>query len=51
MHLIIFLHHNSKLRTPEDIDSLVSADLPDPDTQPELSLSSQAHSPWSLWYS
>jgi hypothetical protein len=36
MHLIIFLHHDSKLRTPEDIDSLISAELSDPDTQPEL---------------
>jgi hypothetical protein len=36
MHLIIFLDHDSKLRMPEDIDSLISAELPDPDTQPEL---------------
>jgi hypothetical protein len=36
MHLIIFLYHDSKLRTPEDINSLISAELPDPDTQPEL---------------
>jgi hypothetical protein len=34
MHLIIFLH--SKLKTSEDIDSLLSAELPDSDTQPEL---------------
>jgi hypothetical protein len=36
MHLIIFLHHDSKLKTPEDINSLLSAELPDPDTEPEL---------------
>jgi hypothetical protein len=36
MHLIIFLHHNSKLRTLDDINSLFSAQLPDPDTEPEL---------------
>jgi hypothetical protein len=36
MHLIIFLHHDSKLKTPEDINSLLSAKLPDPNTEPEL---------------
>jgi hypothetical protein len=28
MHLIIFLHHDFKLKTPEDINSLLSAELP-----------------------
>jgi hypothetical protein len=36
MHPIIFLHHDSKLKTPEDIDSLLSAELPDPNTESEL---------------
>ena len=36
MHMIIFFHPDSKLRTPEDIDSLISAEFPDPETQPEL---------------
>jgi hypothetical protein len=36
MHLIIFLHHDYKLRTADDVDSLLSAQLPDPYTQPEL---------------
>jgi hypothetical protein len=36
MHLIIFLQHDSKLRTADDVDSLLSAQLPDSYTQPEL---------------
>jgi hypothetical protein len=36
MHLIIFLQHDSKLRTADDVDSILSAQLPDPYTQPEL---------------
>ena len=35
-HLILFLHPNAKLRTPEELDSLLSAEFPDPDEQPEL---------------
>ena len=36
MHMIIFFHPDAKLRTPEDVDSLISAEFPDEDTQPEL---------------
>jgi len=36
MHLIVFLHTAHKLRTPEDIDSLISAEFPDKDELPEL---------------
>jgi hypothetical protein len=36
MHMILFLAGESKLRTPEDVDRLLSAELPDPDEQPEL---------------
>ena len=36
MHLIVFLHTAHKLRTPEDIDSLISAEFPDKDKLPEL---------------
>ena len=36
MHMIIFLHPDSKLRTPEDIDTLLSAEFPDEDEDPEL---------------
>ena len=36
VHMIIFLDPDSKLRTPEDIDSLLSAEFPDPDEEPEL---------------
>jgi len=36
MHMIIFLHPDHKLRTPEEVDSLLSAEFPDEETQPEL---------------
>lgn len=36
MHCLIFLDDNQKLLTPEDIDSCISAEWPDPDTQPKL---------------
>ena len=36
MHMIVFLHPDHKLRTPEDVDSLISAEFPDPDEEPEL---------------
>jgi len=36
MHLIVFLDPAHKLRNPEDIDSLISAEFPDKDEQPEL---------------
>ncbi len=36
MHLLIFLHEPHKLLTPEAIDSCISAEIPDPETQPLL---------------
>jgi hypothetical protein len=36
MHFVIYLDSDSKLRTPQDIDSLICAELPDPDEEPEL---------------
>jgi hypothetical protein len=36
MHLILFLAPEHKLRTPEDVDSLISAEFPDEHEQPEL---------------
>ena len=36
MHMIIFLSEESKLKTPEDVDKLLSAEFPDPEEQPEL---------------
>jgi hypothetical protein len=36
MHFVIYLHSDSKLRTPQDIDSLICAELPDKDQEPEL---------------
>ncbi len=35
-HMIIFLANDCKLRTEEDIDSVISAEIPDPIAQPEL---------------
>jgi Helitron helicase-like domain at N-terminus len=35
VHMIIFLHPDSKLRTPEDIDTLLSAEFLDKDEEPE----------------
>ena len=36
IHMVTFLGPESKLRTPEDVDSIISAEFPDKDTQPEL---------------
>ena len=36
IHMIIFLDPNDKLCTPQDIDSVLSAELSDPDQEPEL---------------
>lgn len=36
MHLLIILDENSKFRTPEDVDKAVSAELPDPTSNPEF---------------
>ena len=36
MHMIIFFYPDSKLKTPEEVDSLISAEFPDKNTEPEL---------------
>ena len=36
IHMVIFFHPDHKLRTPEDVDSLLSAEFPDENEQPEL---------------
>src|SRR5271154_5820754 len=36
MHLLIFLHQNDKIRNPEDVDSIVSAQIPDKTLYPKL---------------
>ena len=36
MHMVIFLHPDHKLCTPEDVDSLLSAEFPDENEEPEL---------------
>jgi hypothetical protein len=35
-HILLFLKEPAKLRTPEDIDSIISAELPDPEEDPLL---------------
>jgi hypothetical protein len=36
MHLLVFLHSDDKIRNAADVDSIVSAQIPDPVTQPIL---------------
>ena len=36
MHMIIFLHSDDKMHTPEDVDTLLSAEFPDEEAEPEL---------------
>ncbi|HEV7738464.1 MAG TPA: helitron helicase-like domain-containing protein, partial [Chlamydiales bacterium] len=36
VHLLVWLHPEHKIRTPADVDSVVSAELPDPNTHPRL---------------
>ena len=36
VHLLIFLLNRDKRRTPEDVDLIVSAEVPNPDIQPDL---------------
>ena len=36
IHILIFLHPEHRLQQPEQIDRLISTQLPDPDLQPEL---------------
>ncbi|XP_045792199.1 uncharacterized protein LOC123886981 [Trifolium pratense] len=35
-HILIFLHPSSKYPSPEDIDTIISAEIPNPDSDPEL---------------
>ena len=35
-HILLWLSNNDRLRTPNDIDRLISAEIPDPATQPIL---------------
>ena len=36
MHMVNFLHPDHKLHTPEDVDSLPSAEFPDENEEPEF---------------
>ena len=36
MHMIIILHPDHKLHTPEEVDSMMSAEFPNPEEDPEL---------------
>jgi hypothetical protein len=35
-HILLILHPDDKPQTPDDIDELISAELPDPELEPEL---------------
>jgi hypothetical protein len=36
MHLLIFLEEQDKIRTVEQVDAIISAQLPDPNVHPQL---------------
>lgn len=36
VHMLLHLNNEHKLRNSDDIDSLICAQIPDPDQQPEL---------------
>ncbi|KZS92818.1 hypothetical protein SISNIDRAFT_402728, partial [Sistotremastrum niveocremeum HHB9708] len=36
MHLLIFLHHDDRLKEPRHFEHMIRAELPDPVTEPEL---------------
>ncbi|GAU50219.1 hypothetical protein TSUD_408980 [Trifolium subterraneum] len=42
-HIIIFLHPSSKYPTPADIDNIISAELPNPETDTELFMLVKKH--------
>jgi hypothetical protein len=52
MHLLVFLHQEDKIRNAADVDSVVSAQIPDPVAQPvlyEVITRNMVHGPWSMW--
>jgi len=50
MHLLIFLDEADKIHTAEQVDNIVSAQLPDPELQPRpLPDYYKLYATWSLW--
>jgi hypothetical protein len=52
-HCLIFFRNDCKIRTPVEIDSLICAEIPDPDTQPRLYAivtGSMVHGPCGVAY-
>ena len=49
IHLLVFLEEPDKIRTVEQIDVIISAQIPDPQIHPQLHAAiTKIHAPWSL---
>ncbi|KAG5729795.1 hypothetical protein E4T56_gene963 [Termitomyces sp. T112] len=50
MHILIFFHHHHRIKDAPDVDSIVSAQIPDPVAQPELYQDQLSDSSFALSY-
>lgn len=48
-HILVTLTDADKSRTPEDVDKIVSAEIPDPLKPEALFCSNDQYAPWSMW--